>query len=404
MKKSFIYSILFFIYFTLQFTITFFESSAFIFNKLLIPALFIFSAFIAVRGRALYTKEFILYGLLFVWSLASVAVVVDTIWWWKYNQIMLGIILAHFIMIRFYRITNPIVSFNYAIIFTSFYYFYQTLFVKGLSFFQLILLHQKATVFGTFEDEKIVNPNTIGALICVAVFTSIITIYSRVPKILKVLPLAYIVLSLPMVAFTNSRSSMLTIIVFYFLYIITVVLPRKPVLSVLFFIVGFYGLIYTYNYYIKGTFIEQKMETTGKSKSDDHRLYVIKTAGELFLSNPVMGVGAGNYVKKNKLGLYTHHDFFEIASTLGVIGLILYYSIYFVIVKKLLKVYKLSQERLQKDRVKIMLCSLFALFILSNFIVVFPDMLIMTFVFNISLLITMELKKLIINKTELCVA
>lgn len=395
---------MFTIYFTLQFTVTFFESSAFIFNKLLIPALFIFSAFIAVRGRALYTKEFILYGLLFLWSLASVVVVVDTIWWWKYNQIMLGIILAHFIMIRFYRITNPMIAFNYAIIFSVFYYFYQTLFVKGLSLFQLVLLHQKATVFGGFEGEKIVNPNSVGALICVAVFTSLITIYSRVSKTLKVLPLVFISFSLPMVAFTNSRSSMLTIIIFYFLYIISVVLPRRPVLSVLFFIIGFYGLIYTYNNFIKGTFIDKKMETTGKSGSDDDRMYVITTAGELLLSNPVMGVGAGNFVKKNKLGLYTHHDFFEVASTLGVIGLMLYYSIYFVIVKKLRKVYKLSQEQLQKDRVKIMLCSLFALFVLSNFIVVFPDMLIMSFVFCISLLITMELKKLNIKKAELCVA
>ncbi len=395
---------MFTIYFTLQFTVTFFESSAFIFNKLLIPALFIFSAFIAVRGRALYTKEFILYGLLFLWSLASVVVVVDTIWWWKYNQIMLGIILAHFIMIRFYRITNPMIAFNYAIIFSVFYYFYQTLFVKGLSLFQLVLLHQKATVFGGFEGEKIVNPNSVGALICVAVFTSLITIYSRVSKTLKVLPLVFISFSLPMVAFTNSRSSMLTIIIFYFLYIISVVLPRRPVLSVLFFIVGFFGLIYTYNNFIKGTFIDKKMETTGKSGSDDDRMYVITTAGELLLSNPVMGVGAGNFVKKNKLGLYTHHDFFEVASTLGVIGLMLYYSIYFVIVKKLRKVYKLSQEQLQKDRVKIMLCSLFALFVLSNFIVVFPDMLIMSFVFCISLLITMELKKLNIKKAELCVA
>jgi len=175
-------------------------------------------------------------------------------------------------------------------------------------------------------------------------------------------------------------------------------------LSVLFFIVGFFGLIYTYNNFIKGTFIDKKMETTGKSGSDDDRMYVITTAGELLLSNPVMGVGAGNFVKKNKLGLYTHHDFFEVASTLGVIGLMLYYSIYFVIVKKLRKVYKLSQEQLQKDRVKIMLCSLFALFVLSNFIVVFPDMLIMSFVFCISLLITMELKKLNIKKAELCVA
>jgi len=366
--------------------------------------LFIFSAFIAVRGRALYTKEFILYGLLFLWSLASVVVVVDTIWWWKYNQIMLGIILAHFIMIRFYRITNPMIAFNYAIIFSVFYYFYQTLFVKGLSLFQLVLLHQKATVFGGFEGEKIVNPNSVGALICVAVFTSLITIYSRVSKTLKVLPLVFIAFSLPMVAFTNSRSSMLTIIIFYFLYIISVVLPRRPVLSVLFFIVGFFGLIYTYNNFIKGTFIDKKMETTGKSGSDDDRMYVITTAGELLLSNPVMGVGAGNFVKKNKLGLYTHHDFFEVASTLGVIGLMLYYSIYFVIVKKLRKVYKLSQEQLQKDRVKIMLCSLFALFVLSNFIVVFPDMLIMSFVFCISLLITMELKKLNIKKAELCVA
>jgi O-antigen ligase len=211
-------------------------------------------------------------------------------------------------------------------------------------------------------------------------------------------------MSLPLLAFTNSRSSLLTVVVFLILYILIVVLPRKPLLSFLFFIAGIYGVIFTYNNLMKGTFIEQKLETTGKSGSDDDRIYIVQAAASVFMSNPIMGVGAGNYVKHNKKGLYTHNDFFEVATTLGIIGLILYYSMYFILFKKLKRLYQISKDRKQKDKIKVMVCSLIALLILSNFIVIFPDMLFMSYVFCISLLITHELKLLNFPNSQICVA
>ena len=140
MKKGFIYGILIFVFITLQFTVTFYASSAFVFNKIVIPSLFLFFVLLASTNKAMYTKEFVLYFLLFIWSLFTVIAVVDTMWWWKYNQIMLGIILAHFILIRFFRMTDAMIPFNYGCITASFYYFYDTFILRDLRLIDLIII------------------------------------------------------------------------------------------------------------------------------------------------------------------------------------------------------------------------------------------------------------------------
>ena len=57
---------------------------------------------------------------------------------------------------------------------------------------------------------------------------------------------------------------------------------------------------------------------------------------DLFWENPLAGVGLGNFQVVSGLGAYSHSDYIEVASNTGIIGFILYFSIYGMILWRLL--------------------------------------------------------------------
>ena len=86
-----------------------------------------------------------------------------------------------------------------------------------------------------------------------------------------------------------------------------------------------------------------------KDGSLEERLYYIDTAKKLFFSKPIIGVGGNNfvtYLKKIGYGhaTYCHNNFYEMLSTLGIIGFILYYSLWFNSLFYLLKKYIISRD------------------------------------------------------------
>ncbi|GEM_PF-6537497 len=83
--------------------------------------------------------------------------------------------------------------------------------------------------------------------------------------------------------------------------------------------------------------------TDGGGKRDTSisiRMYYIATAKKLFLENPMLGVGLGNfsYVLDDLAGngVYAHNNYMEIVADLGLVGVIVYYWFYIYLVIKLL--------------------------------------------------------------------
>ena len=92
--------------------------------------------------------------------------------------------------------------------------------------------------------------------------------------------------------------------------------------------------------------------------SFSYRLDLLDSAFSTFMSNPVFGVGLGNYklesINSNKLIIreytvpyHAHNDYAQIAVELGIIGLLLFLSIFFVIIYyqyKIIFVFKSSSS------------------------------------------------------------
>lgn len=66
----------------------------------------------------------------------------------------------------------------------------------------------------------------------------------------------------------------------------------------------------------------------------------------VFKNNPILGCGANNFMAHNSYGIYSHNNYLELLSTLGIIGFLLYYYRSFSmlhICRKSLKVNKKNQ-------------------------------------------------------------
>ncbi len=81
------------------------------------------------------------------------------------------------------------------------------------------------------------------------------------------------------------------------------------------------------------------------------RSYYIELAKEMFAESPIFGKGMGNFAKiiDNVYmlnGVYSHNNFWQILSELGIVGFIIYYSMYFYIIIKLAKGAFINKSRI----------------------------------------------------------
>ncbi len=81
------------------------------------------------------------------------------------------------------------------------------------------------------------------------------------------------------------------------------------------------------------------------------RAYYVEMAKEMFSESPIIGKGMGNFVRiidalYDVDGVYSHNNYWQILSELGVVGFILYYSFYLVTIVRLMKNYIVNKSRM----------------------------------------------------------
>ncbi len=72
------------------------------------------------------------------------------------------------------------------------------------------------------------------------------------------------------------------------------------------------------------------------------RSYYIEMAKKMFSEAPIIGKGMGNFARiidetYNVAGVYSHNNYWQILSELGIVGFLIYYSLYAVIILRLFK-------------------------------------------------------------------
>lgn len=73
--------------------------------------------------------------------------------------------------------------------------------------------------------------------------------------------------------------------------------------------------------------LESYLSVTGNT-SDNLRAELIRFGLELFMENPFLGYGLNNYQLFHWSGAYSHNNYIEVLVSLGIVGFIIYYSIF----------------------------------------------------------------------------
>ena len=193
------------------------------------------------------------------------------------------------------------------------------------------------------------NSNGVAFLVFCAELMAFYEFYSKGKKgyfLLVVLFLVFIILS-------SSRKAMFASIAGPMLFVLLSTYKKNYFFNILTFTVlgvfiVFFIMTDEYAYNAIGKRIASML--TFWLEDQDHQIdnslymrsYYIELAKKMFAESPLIGKGMGNFAKiiDNVYmlnGVYSHNNFWQILSELGLFGFIIYYSMYFVILIRLAK-------------------------------------------------------------------
>jgi len=130
---------------------------------------------------------------------------------------------------------------------------------------------------------------------------------------------------------TGSRKGFLSLLIFIFLWLWFCKRPllrRHLSVVVLLGVFGIGGYFLT-DYVIERTYLGQRFEEAADNPEvSDTRAKIYRSSVDVFLDNPVAGVGLGNFVQAAGMRVQSHSNYVEAFTTTGAVGGILFYLMY----------------------------------------------------------------------------
>lgn len=120
-----------------------------------------------------------------------------------------------------------------------------------------------------------------------------------------------------------------------------------------------------YQFIVQNTYMGVRYTTATHMEdgSTQTRFELVMTGFRLFAQNPIFGCGLGQFGAASGTGLYAHNEVAEIAGTLGLPGLVLYYSVYWLAWRRLTWSLRCLRDPLIRYRINIARMSLLILLI-----------------------------------------
>jgi O-antigen ligase len=320
-----------------------------------IPLFFIFIVLNFRNPVKWLPAEFYTYIGLFIWSLLSIIVVEEIYWYIRYNRVMLGIILVYFIINQLVFYKKAFEYINWALILSTIFIFLEIFINLGISLDHFYLLQATGSLF--YTDASIDGANEIGGQVLVSLLSVLflLCIYKKkwprlLLDILAVIMLIFAILS-------GSRGAFVPAIFAYFFYMGFIRFKINIFTYLFVFLLIGVASFYMFEYVSENTFIGYKLNNLGNSEGDQTRAHALYEGLNMMWSSPIIGVGAGNFIAHFSVRLYSHNDFIEIISTLGIVGFAIYYFYYYQLIRKI----KYLKKRIKKSSENYKLMKLFLL-------------------------------------------
>lgn len=230
----------------------------------------------------------------------------------------------------------------YAMVYISTYDKKMDFIINSYIFFSLVcavytVMFGVYTFSGRISMSASTNPNTLGICMVIGVFC---VLYKM--KLEKILPnllcFSTILLFLYVIILTGSRKSLLSVAIILVCWLVFVRKDlfkytkkhsaKKTILFVLGVVVGGYIIFLVLVDSPLLIRLQQLFEI-----GDDSRVNMYKQAFALFKQNPIVGIGMNNF--RSFYGTYSHSTYSEVLACTGMVGTVLYFTPYLLLIKKI---------------------------------------------------------------------
>lgn len=293
-----------------------------------------------VRFRLCVPPEFYLAGLFIFWSMLSgMLVAVDRGWVLSYGLMItrfaiLSLAISGLTMAR----RNPARGFMVMTVLML----YLSIWVRTTGKFSELMAGSL-----NYTQELTINPNLVG-LVMLWGFAGILFLWKTTTRIaLRAILIVLAIGCIFTLISTGSRGSFIGFLFFVALWIIFCygkkLLRNMKSLAMIILVIA--GIYYIAVKVVPQTYLGVKlMRSAEVGGLDETRTGLYKEAMEMFLSNPVAGVGLGNFTVHSSFQLYSHSDYAEILSTTGFVGFTLYFPIYIILWRRIIRIRKKSND------------------------------------------------------------
>lgn len=232
------------------------------------------------------------------------------------------------------------------------------------------------------------NANLYGLVLLSSIIISLGYLFSAKYLIFRIVQLPLILFFFIMLLQTGSRKAILGLFIVVTLFVYFKFrehIKRNVFVALLMLVVavsavagGLYYLKDTSHFYRIQRVIDafESKDISSAGESERGRLELYAKGLEVAMDNPVIGVGLDNFrrvdsgnVFSSDIGTYSHSNYIEVLVSTGIIGFVLYYSVYGLL---LFRIYKLRKRNFSnRDKTSlIMVGSIFSMYILYDFAMV----------------------------------
>lgn len=148
------------------------------------------------------------------------------------------------------------------------------------------------------------------------------------------------------IVYSGSRKGFLGAIVFLFLWWLFCISKKisknkfKTTIGLIFLLLVIYCI---FDYMLANTFMGIRF-THMREHGTQSRIQMYVDGLEMIREHPIFGVGLDNYRVRSSSWSFSHSEYIEVASTTGIVGFIIYFSIYIVLWRRLRRTQKMTKD------------------------------------------------------------
>ena len=191
------------------------------------------------------------------------------------------------------------------------------------------------------------NPNQFSYQLIFVLFAVFYFWRPNISLINKLLLSCIILFSLFGIIYSGSRKSFLAAIFFITVWFILCqgqFIKKRPFQSILIFIIICISIYLIATYTLNNTYLGRRLSAAAIEHGSESRIRLYKDGFKMIMENPVMGVGLNNFRVFSTYGLYSHSDYIEVAANTGIIGFLIYFSIYLFLWFRLWALKKMTND------------------------------------------------------------